>query len=619
MSKRCLKWVLFVLVWHCCNANAQNNCIDLTDLSAPFIHCTYGSFGNPYMNHGVVPGRHTVITEQAFDDMTTIWVGYNVYRLQMIPPGETYSIRLGNSQSGANAESIAVDILVDTNVFDLVILKYAAVLENPSHIFSEQPRFKFDVLDNEGHPIDTDCLSADFIADPSLGWNGTLVLWKDWTNVGFDVSAFHGQTIQVRLTTFDCKKGVHFGYAYFLLSCGRKRITINECGNVSMYSYSAPNGFNYDWFWLDDPDHSLSHDQSISVPTDGRDLGCHVTFTENSSCEFELFASTKQRFPLSGCSVLATDCPNEIRFINESLISNDGVHPDGTGNQCDDVFWDFGDGQTSYDFNPTHTYFLPGDHTVKMVAGLNDFECTDTSYLEVHVPENTLIDTATCEPFAWDDEVYLESGEYQKVFTTAMGCDSLVYLKLDANYQPSFRINGDHWPIGGTELAWTEYTYEIAFDNPFCSVDSIQWSVDCPVMFLLPEEDGMSCRLRIFSYLPSNDSVPLRTVAYNRCGTEERTLWIHTSFYSVDEHAADFSVFPNPNSGRLTIKTKGMVGDIRLELYDRLGTIVDRWIQNIESDGETFVYDTSRLGEGLYTLRIIHHNQSLTKKIVIKK
>ena len=628
MSNRCIIWMLFVLLWHCCNANAQNNCIDLRDLNAPFVHCTYGSFGNPYMNHGVAPGRHTVITQQSYDENTCIYSqGSLKPQLCMIPPGETYSIKLGNSHGGEQAESIALDINIDTNHFDLLILKYAAVLQNPDHAPSEQPRFKFEIMDTLNNLIDTLCLSSDFVADTTLGWNVAsrprINLWKDWTNVGFDVSPFQNQTIRIRLTTFDCciqGLGHHFGYAYFLLTCAKKRIDVDVCGDVDQYTYSAPIGFNYDWFWRDDPSHSISHDQTVQVPTgSNRELGCHVSFTENPSCGFDLYTTTEYHFPLSGCSVLETDCPNEYQFINESLISNDGVHPDGTGNQCDDVFWDFGDGQSSLDFNPTHAYSTPGDHTVKMVAGLNGFQCTDTSFLEVHVPENTFIDTVTCEPFLWESDVYTVSGEYHKKYTTASGCDSLVFLKLDANYQPSFHINGNHWPIGGTELAWTEYTYQLALDNPLCSVDSIHWSVDCPMMALLPEEDGMSCKLRIFSCLPSNDSVPLRAVAYNRCGTEERTLWIHTSFYGIDEHEADFSVFPNPNSGRLTIKTKGMVGDIRLELYDRLGTIVDRWTQYTESDGETFVYDTSRLGEGLYTLRIIHHDQSFTKKVVIKK
>lgn len=195
---------------------AQNHCIDLSNLNAPYIHCTYGDFYNPYCYNGVNYGRHTVITQQGEDPNTN-------GGLQMIPPGENYSIRLGNSNTGAEAESISCDILVDTNNYDLLILKYAAVMENPNHSPSHQPRFKFDILDVNDHQINPECLSADFISNVSLGWHSTgNVLWKDWTNVGVDISDYHGETIRVRLTTYDCEESGHFGYAYFILSCGEK-------------------------------------------------------------------------------------------------------------------------------------------------------------------------------------------------------------------------------------------------------------------------------------------------------------------------------------------------------------------------------------------------------------
>ena len=116
----------------------QSNCIDLTDLTAPYIHCTYGFFSNPYANDGIASGRHTVITQQAIDSLTCSYMC--VLHLDKIPPNETYSVKLGNSDVGARAESIAVDITIDTNIFDLLVLKYAAVLQDPGHEPSGQPR-----------------------------------------------------------------------------------------------------------------------------------------------------------------------------------------------------------------------------------------------------------------------------------------------------------------------------------------------------------------------------------------------------------------------------------------------------------------------------------------------
>ena len=623
------RWILLLVSLHACGLFAQSNCIDLTDLNAPFIHCTYGVYSNPYAYEGVVPGRHTVITEQGGDPTIGGFWYYGTYRyLYMIPPEETYSVRLGDYSGGRRAESIAVDITIDTNDFDLLILKYAAVLENPPHTPTQQPRFKFELLDTVNNLIDSTCFFADFVADTALGWNQAgipkIILWKDWTNVGFDMSAFHNQTVRARLTTYDCDFFEHIGYAYFLLKCGQKQITADVCGDVDQFSYSAPEGFNYEWFWRDDPGHIISNNRTVRVSTDGsgRELGCHVSFTESPSCGFDLYTKTFRRFPMVAGRAILTDCPNGIQFVEESAVSNDGVHPDGTGNPCDDILWDFGDGQVSSDPNPTHAYSIPGDYTVSLVAGLNGFACADTAYLEIHIPEDTLIDAVTCEPYMWDGDVYPESGVYHKSYPTATGCDSLVTLRLDANYDPLFTIQGDHWPVGGTELSWTQYTYDLVFDTPYCSVDSVGWSVGCPTMSVLPSDDGLSCELRIFSFLPATDSVPLRAVAHNRCGTVERTIWIHTSFYGVDDGidpAVDVIVYPNPSSGWINIGMKSMAGETQMELYDCQGLLVDRWIHFNKSDDETLVYDGRGLGDGLYTLRILHGKRSTAKKFMVSR
>lgn len=660
--------LLLTFLFSCLYLGAQNNCIDLTDLRKPYIHCTYGYFDNPFQYQGIVNGRHTVITQQGLDGNTS-------NQLSVIPPGEQYSVRLGNDNVGAEAESISVDISIDTNNFDLLILKYAAVMEDPGHSLPEQPRFKFDILDTQNNPIDPGCLSADFIANPSLGWNSSYwggVLWKDWTNVGVDISSFHGQTIRVRLTTYDCSQSGHYGYAYFLLTCGQKHISIDVCGDVAEYTYSAPSGFNYNWFWFDDPTHSISTNQTVSVPGGGnRSLGCHVSFIENASCGFDLFTTTEYRFPLSGFRVSETSCPQELHFINESLISNDGVTPDGTGNHCPDAFWDFGDGHTSTSFNPVHRYTLPGEYTVTMVAGLNGFECTDTTYLDVLIPENTKIDTLVCDSYIWNGIPYTESGSYSHNYSTSSGCDSLVILNLtvvheittsfnslgcdsifwngikydesgsftqnlfttfgcdsivtmnlDMNYTPDFVIQGNHYPIGGTELEWTQYTYNIEFLEPRCKYDWVEWSVNCPTMFVFPSEDGMTCDLRIFSHLQPTDSVPLHAVVHNRCGTRDYTVWIHTTYHDVEENmegVVDFSVFPNPGHGLLHLNMSGLEGEVCLELYSDQGLLVDKWMHVNGSNKETLLYDASGLNDGLYFLRVCHNTYSLTIKCLIRR
>ena len=204
----------------------SQNCIDLSNLNAPNITCMYGVFSTPYLHTGVldygpnnVASRHTVVTTNTTDPRTN-----NL--LHTIPDNEPYSVRLGNWRTGAEAESIVYEFNVDTTNGAILLLKYAAVLENPGHTAIEQPRFRFEVLDANDQLVDAQCLSADFVASSALGWNtcnvGGTILWKDWTYVGADLTAYHGQSVRIRLTTYDCDQGGHYGYAYFTLNCRKK-------------------------------------------------------------------------------------------------------------------------------------------------------------------------------------------------------------------------------------------------------------------------------------------------------------------------------------------------------------------------------------------------------------
>ena len=143
--------------------NSYGQCFDMSNLHSSNITCTTGTYGNPYANTGVVTGRHTVMSNvSGYDD--------NVPQLLTIPRGETHSIRLGNDQVGAQAESITFLYTVDSKN-PILLLRYAAVMEDPGHDSSDQPRLRLQVLNSSEALIDPDCTAFDFIASPSLGWN----------------------------------------------------------------------------------------------------------------------------------------------------------------------------------------------------------------------------------------------------------------------------------------------------------------------------------------------------------------------------------------------------------------------------------------------------------------
>lgn len=359
------------------------------------VTCYYGSYQNPYQNVGVIDfssnsmlSRHTIHSDRNETDSRT----ENL--LRCVPDGYCTSVRLGNWMTGAEAESIEYNITVDTNERDLLLLKYAAVMEHPYHSTSEQPKFEFGIFDSAGNSIN-ECYNATFISSNELGWNinsfGNIV-WKDWTTVGVDLVPLQGQTITIRLTTYDCSLTAHFGYAYFVLDLSNKNMTSESCTTIEN-TYHAPSGFNYEWYRIGQEDDVISTSDSLHVTTEGF-YQCRLSFIgapndeAHANCSFTMNVYAGLRYPVADfrpevIDTVSSCADRTIKMVNTSFVATDTTHTTRIQNRCESYLWNFGDGSTSTDINPTHT-FTPGLHRVTLYAMLARGECTDSLTLEVN-------------------------------------------------------------------------------------------------------------------------------------------------------------------------------------------------------------------------------------------
>jgi len=312
-----------------CVVTSSGQCIDMTSLSSSQITCMYGTFYNPYAYTGVAYNRHTLNTNpNAMDPIAK--------QLRVVPVGEKTSIRLGNSRVGAQAEAINFRYTVPADN-PILLLKYAAVMENPGHPASDQPRLTLQVSDASGRLIDPDCTSFDFVSSASLGWNTIqnssyswywyeYILWKDWTCIGVDLSAYIGQTVNAKLTNYDCEQMGHYGYAYIHLSCAPKKISVTSCGS-SATTLSAPTGFAYRWYAKSGGQTTeLGRRQSIDVKIDGKEYFCDVSQPGKPSCYYTLSVVAEPRLPLAKFSVRQVKaCTDTLYLTNLSGVSRDGL------------------------------------------------------------------------------------------------------------------------------------------------------------------------------------------------------------------------------------------------------------------------------------------------------
>ena len=439
----------------------DRHCINYVDLHGEDVVATYGTFSNPYANIGVYDTaftddpkywRHTINWDPDEYDPRTGG------RLKIVPEEEVASVRLGNWNVGAEGESLSFFYTVDGENASILLLKYAVVLEDPNHGPADQPHFNLEILDEWGNLIDYTCGTADFYADSQRpGWNTFgSVTWKDWTTIGLNLDAYDGERLEVRLTTRDCNWSGHFGYAYFTMGCAAAKIVSTSCGDDAQMSIAAPSGFAYEWFDKYDnpvPDSIKSEDGRTLLidPSDTTTYRCHLTYIEEETCGFDLYSSTRPRFPIAEFEwqYEPANCQNRVKFINKSHIMTkfNNVTEHHYDQPCDEYEWDFGNGQVGSEKNPVIIFPNKGGFfNVVLYASIAEGRCVKDTSLIIFLPsigdKELRIDTTICEGgyIVFGPQYAGEEREYVNVWKTSAGCDSTVYLNLHLSPQSTEQL-----------------------------------------------------------------------------------------------------------------------------------------------------------------------------------
>ncbi|MBS1645664.1 MAG: gliding motility-associated C-terminal domain-containing protein [Bacteroidetes bacterium] len=187
----------------------------------------------PGATYPYITGRHNVVSGTDVDP----YGGFPIVN----PGGGTYSMILGNDNTGAQAERVKyyVHVPVGFNQYSFNF-QYAAVLENPNHQANIQPAFVISAYDSAtGQPLP--CAEQAYTADSSLiGFGFKLVpttkartnptYYLPWTGGALPLIGQGGKTIVIEVTSYDCGAGGHFGYGYFdVLSCGKYKAATTYC------------------------------------------------------------------------------------------------------------------------------------------------------------------------------------------------------------------------------------------------------------------------------------------------------------------------------------------------------------------------------------------------------
>ncbi|MEO6760092.1 MAG: PKD domain-containing protein, partial [Saprospiraceae bacterium] len=296
--------------------------------------------------------------------------------------------------------------------------------------------------------------------------------------------------------------------------------------------------------------------------------------------------------------------------------------------------WNFGDGSTSTDANPTHTYMDDGIYPVTLTASNNCGSSTYTFGTDVSsLPTAAFTADATsgCAPF--EVQFTNQSGSNASTFAwsfqggnpaTSSASNPVVTWNQPGTYNVQLiASNGTGSDTASTTItavalpnaAFTSQAtgLSVAFNNTSANGTSYEWKFG----------DGQSSTVlnptHVYS-APGTYTVEL-TVS-NSCGaaTLQQTITVITTGTEEANWLSQFRVYPNPNTGRFTVEMQGSAQqEIEFTLFNAVGQLVYREVADFGAGNLKQVLDCSSLPSALYHLRVRSGEKSVFVKIAVQK
>ena len=368
--------------------------------------------------------------------------------LKTKPDGALASVRLGNWKSNYEISYIEYTYNVPEGEGAILKLNYATVLQDGGHEEEGQSSFTLDIKYGSGRnlrPLPNNCGRAVF----HVGFGDTQkwhqaengVWWQDWQEVAVNLRDYVGQTITVQLMIGECAYGGHWGYAYFTLDCESAELSGLNCGEDNpTTSFTAPSGFDYEWYLPTDRSNVLSTDQTFTIsPMDTLLYNVDVISQANDKCYYTLDACGIPRYPVAKADHKwngGEHCTNIVTFYNQSYIYYKNIERWNQDGRTDTVYtanekvqetiWDFGDGEIVSSNADSIVHIYPatgGTYYPKVTASISDGACAvtqelgemvfpdvSTSERDIHLPKGSMHNGRVYwEPYAFD-EIVIEEG-----------------------------------------------------------------------------------------------------------------------------------------------------------------------------------------------------------------
>lgn len=274
-------------------------------------------------------------------------------------------------------------------------------------------------------------------------------------------------------------------------------------------------------------------------------------------------------------------CPCDVNAAFDYQAGNcnfDFINTSSTGadpsNQILGYSWNFGDGSTSTEENPTHNFTSPGTYSVCLTtwAASGSDCCTD-------VMCDTIVVTDSCAPC----DYIASNAQAAVVCTPGTGDCTFTASGLDNDFPGA---TGYHWDFGDGN-----YGSGIEVDHTYASNGVY---VACLTVFYQDPQTGDCCSYEVCIDVPANN--------------------VNVETTEMDLGSID--LYPNPSSGVFNIKIKKDQVE-SIEVYTLGGQLVNNL--DIQKGKKVSTIDASNCASGMYMVMITSKSGDIySKKLIIE-
>ncbi len=329
----------------------------------------------------------------------------------------------------------------------------------------------------------------------------------------------------------------------------------------------------------------------------------------------------------------------EVEDLPEATFTAnyDGIALSTTNNSqyANSYLWDFGNGDTSTEENPTYQYQNDGDYEITLISSN---ECgSDTFKQSISV-------VVLVPSIQYDMSIDSGCAPLQVQFTDMSGNNPTSYNWTFEGGSPSMSTEAN--PLVTYE---SEGTYSVTVEMMNAAGTSSLTQTDIIIVNDVPQSDfdhssnsgevtfnsTSSTNTQSYSWdfgdgNSSSEQNPIHTYSEsgtytvvlttsNECGETkvEKTISVTISSSTEIEKALGLNVYPNPFNNQITLKIENLKErELSIQLLNKLGQRINKKVNATNSSNDTYIIDMLDQPAGIYLMEINFDGHRILKRMI---